>query len=95
VDDLIDMDKTSDEHIVPDDNSTANKNKLMLDMLEEKRASEQRFIEENYKILLIPVTRRVKSYTRFVGKYVTGRRKRFRPCCRHNLNLIFNFLRYV
>jgi len=29
--------------------------------------------------LVIPVTRRVKGYTRFVGKYVTGRRKRFRP----------------
>jgi len=28
--------------------------------------------------LIIPVTRRVKGYTRFVGKYVTGRRKRFR-----------------
>jgi len=27
---------------------------------------------------VIPVTRRVKGYTRFVGKYVTGRRKRFR-----------------
>jgi len=26
-----------------------------------------------------PVTRRVKGYTRFVGKFVTGRRKRFRP----------------
>jgi len=26
----------------------------------------------------IPVTRRVKRYTRFDGKYVTGRRKRFR-----------------
>jgi len=25
------------------------------------------------------VTRRVKGYTRFVGKYVTGRRKRCRP----------------
>jgi len=25
------------------------------------------------------VTRRVKGYTRFVGKYVTVRRKRFRP----------------
>jgi len=24
-----------------------------------------------------PVTHRVKGYTRFVGKYVTGRRKRF------------------
>jgi len=24
-------------------------------------------------------TRRVKGYTRFVGMYVTGRRKRFRP----------------
>jgi len=29
--------------------------------------------------VIIPVTRRVKGYTRFVGKYVTGRRKRFRP----------------
>jgi len=29
--------------------------------------------------IFIPVTRRVKVYTRFVGKYVTGRRKRFRP----------------
>jgi len=29
--------------------------------------------------LIRPVTRRVKGYTRFVGKYVTGRRKRFRP----------------
>jgi len=29
--------------------------------------------------IIIPVTRRVKGYTRFVGKYVTGRRKRFRP----------------
>jgi len=29
--------------------------------------------------LFIPVTRRVKGYTRFVGKYVTGRGKRFRP----------------
>jgi len=29
--------------------------------------------------LFIPVTRRVKEHTRFVGKYVTGRRKRFRP----------------
>jgi len=37
VDDLIDMDKTSDGHIIPDDNSTASKNKLMLDMLEEKK----------------------------------------------------------
>jgi len=35
-----------------------------------------------YKIgqyIFIPVTRRVKGYTRFVGKCVTGRRKRFRP----------------
>jgi len=30
-------------------------------------------------ILFILVTRRVKGYTKFVGKYVTGRRKRFRP----------------
>jgi len=29
--------------------------------------------------IFIPVTRRVKGYTRFVGKYVTGKRKRFRP----------------
>jgi len=29
--------------------------------------------------MVIPVTRRVKGYTRFVRKYVTGRRKRFRP----------------
>jgi len=28
---------------------------------------------------IIPVTRRVKGYTRFVGKYVPGKRKRFRP----------------
>jgi len=28
---------------------------------------------------IIPVTRRVKGYTRFVGKYVTGREKRLRP----------------
>jgi len=30
-------------------------------------------------MVVIPVTRRVKGYTRFVGKYVTGRRKPFRP----------------
>jgi len=29
--------------------------------------------------IIITVTRRVKGYTRFVGKYVTGRRKRFQP----------------
>jgi len=29
--------------------------------------------------VFIPVTRRVKGYTRFVGKYLTDRRKRFRP----------------
>jgi len=29
--------------------------------------------------VIVPGTRRVKGYTRFVGKYVTGRRKRFRP----------------
>jgi len=29
--------------------------------------------------MFIPATRRVKGYSRFVGKYVTGRRKRFRP----------------
>jgi len=27
--------------------------------------------------IIIPVTRRVKGYTRFVEKYITGRRKRF------------------
>jgi len=30
-------------------------------------------------ILIIPVSRRVKGYTRFVEKYVTGRMMRFRP----------------
>jgi len=34
---------------------------------------------KNDNHLFIPVTRRVKGYTRFVGKYVTDRRKRFRP----------------
>jgi len=29
--------------------------------------------------VIITVTRRVKGTPRFVGKYVTGRRKRFRP----------------
>jgi len=29
--------------------------------------------------IFIPVTRRVKGYTRFVGKYVKGRRMRFPP----------------
>jgi len=29
--------------------------------------------------IIIPDTRRIKRYTRFVGKYVKGRRKRFRP----------------
>jgi len=29
--------------------------------------------------VIIPVTRRVKRYARFVGKYETGRRKCFRP----------------
>jgi len=27
----------------------------------------------------LPVTRRLKGYSRFVEKYVAGRRKRFRP----------------
>jgi len=31
------------------------------------------------ELVFISVTRRVKGDTRFVGKYVTGRRKRFRP----------------
>jgi len=29
--------------------------------------------------IFIPVSRRIKGYTSFVEKYVTGRRKRFRP----------------
>jgi len=33
----------------------------------------------HFGALFIPVTPRVKEYTRFVGKYVTGKRKRFRP----------------
>jgi len=33
----------------------------------------------NFLPLFIPVTRRVKGYTRSVGKYVTGIRKRIRP----------------
>jgi len=33
----------------------------------------------NTKMLIIPVTRRLEGYTKFVGRYVTGRRKRFRP----------------
>ncbi|XP_044316262.1 uncharacterized protein LOC123037810 [Drosophila rhopaloa] len=52
LDALIEMDKPSGGQIIPDDNSNVNKSKLMLDMLEEKKASEQRFIEEKYKILL-------------------------------------------
>jgi len=37
-------------------------------------------------LLFVPVTRRVKGYTRFVGKYVTGRRKRFLP---HKVYIFF------
>jgi len=36
--------------------------------------------------LFIPITRKVKVYTRFVGKYVTGRKKRSRP---YKLNIFF------
>jgi len=36
--------------------------------------------------VFIPVTRRVKGYTRFVWKYVTGRKKRFRP---HKVYIFF------
>jgi len=36
--------------------------------------------------IVIPVTRRVNGYTRFVGMYVTGRRKRFRP---HKVYIFF------
>jgi len=41
-----------------------------------------RLLQENLVAVLlfiIPVIRRVKGYTRFVGRYVTGRRKRLRP----------------
>jgi len=31
------------------------------------------------RLAIIPVTRRVKGYTRYIEKYVTGRRKSFRP----------------
>jgi len=34
--------------------------------------------ESRTQDLIIPVTHRVKRYTRFVGKYVTGRSKSFR-----------------
>jgi len=30
--------------------------------------------------IFLPVTRRVKGYTKVVEKYVTDRRKSFRPC---------------
>jgi len=36
-------------------------------------------MSERTETIIIPVTHRLKGYTRFVGKYVTGRRKRFRP----------------
>jgi len=32
-------------------------------------------IDYYYNIIILIITRRVKGYTRFVGKYVTGRRK--------------------
>jgi len=32
-----------------------------------------------YDRMILPVTYRAKGYIRFVGKYVTDRRKRFRP----------------
>jgi len=37
------------------------------------------FVRKTILTHFIPVTRRVKGYTKFVGKYVKGRRKRFRP----------------
>jgi len=37
--------------------------------------------------VFIPVNHRVKGYTRFVGKYVTGRRESFRPY-KVNISLI-------
>jgi len=37
----------------------------------------------------IPVTRKVKGYTTFVGKYLTGRRKRFRPHKVYTVVLIY------
>lgn len=30
--------------------------------------------------VFIPVTRKIKMYTTFVEKFVTGKRKRLRPC---------------
>jgi len=30
-------------------------------------------------MIIIPVTHRVKGYTIFIGKYVTGKSKRFQP----------------
>jgi len=35
-------------------------------------------LSKQLKLIFIPVTRKVKEYTIFVGKYVTGRRKHFR-----------------
>jgi len=32
-----------------------------------------------YNSVILPVTHRVREYTRFVEKYEKGRRKRFRP----------------
>lgn len=40
-------------------------------------AGETKFFVRSF--VIIPVARRVKGYTRFVRKYVTGKRKRFRP----------------
>jgi len=41
---------------------------------------------KNVKTILIPVTRKVKGYTGFVGKYVTSKRTRFRP---HKVYIFF------
>jgi len=43
-----------------------------------------------YKLDL-PVTPRVKGYTRLVGKYVTGRRKRFQPHKEYIFLIIITF----
>jgi len=44
---------------------------------------ESKIEESCFRLLLrtvfIPITGRVKEYTRSIGKYVTGRKNRFRP----------------
>jgi len=40
----------------------------------------------------LPVTRRVKGYTKIVTKYVTGRRKRFRLHKLYDIIILYTFL---